>query len=342
MRDPDLMQRADRAAIALEQAWERWRAMHGLGAEALPPVSSYVGYSLEEPWGQPRVVFGLRADEAELLASLLDGHDCAGSVYSELAPRHDWRLPANGTAARPARGYSGPLSVPAQAPPPGTDVLPPPQADEYSVGRQADEGVADADTLSEDALARDRRTDAAERGQARDGAAVRSPARGRPSRSGHTDRAAQRIAEDDADAEDAVASWPPVDGEDPAADLPADGLASGVPQSRPLAPLPEVPDFRARLDDGEPALPEEPVATPRPAGAAAMRAGGPGYRGPRYRGFPPRYETSRNAGQRSAVEAAGPADDDDGADADAEPGPARKSHAAAKLSRSARRRTQGD
>ena len=340
MRDPDLMQRADRAAITLEQAWERWRAMHGLGAEPLPPVSSYVGYSLEEPWGQPRVVFGLRADEAEMLASLLDGHDCAGSVYSELAPRHDWRLPANGSAAPPGRGYSGPLSVPAQAPPPGTDVLPPP-ADDYSVGRQADEGVLAEDTLSDDALARDRRADAAELGLTGDGGVVRSPVRGRPGRSGRTDRAARRTAEDDGEGDDAMASWPPVDGEHPAVDLPADGLESGVPQSRPLAPLPEVPDFRARLDDGEPALPEEPEVLPRPAGAAAVRAGGPGYRGPRYRGFPPRYESSQHPGQQSAVAAAGPADDDDSADADAEPGPARKSHAAAKLSRSARRRTQG-
>ncbi len=339
MRDPDLMQRADRAAITLEQAWERWRAMHGLGAEPLPPVSSYVGYSLEEPWGQPRVVFGLRADEAEMLASLLDGHDCVGSVYSEAAPRHDWRLPANGTAARSARGYSGPLSVPAQAPPPGTDVLPPPPMDEYSVGRQADEDVLAADTLSDDALARDRRTDAAELGQTGNGAALRSPARGRPGQGPRTDRNARRPAEDDGEGEEAVAGWPPADGEDPEADLPAAGLEPGVPQSRPLAPLPEVPDFLARLDDGEPVLPEEPVASPRPAGA--VRAGGPGYRGPRYRGFPPRYETNQHPGQQSAVAAAGPADDDDSADADAEPGPVRKSHAAAKLSRSARRRSQG-
>ena len=69
MRDPDLVQRAERAAIALERAWDRWRAMHGLGPEPSPPVSSYVGYSLEEPWGQPRVVFGVGAEEAERLAA---------------------------------------------------------------------------------------------------------------------------------------------------------------------------------------------------------------------------------------------------------------------------------
>jgi hypothetical protein len=58
--------------------------MHGLGADPLPPVSSYVGYSLEEPWGQPRVVFGIAAGEAEHLAALLDRHDCAGPVYAAM------------------------------------------------------------------------------------------------------------------------------------------------------------------------------------------------------------------------------------------------------------------
>jgi len=41
--------------------------MHGLGTEPLPPVSSYVGYSLQEPWGQPRVVFGIDAGEAVII-----------------------------------------------------------------------------------------------------------------------------------------------------------------------------------------------------------------------------------------------------------------------------------
>src|SRR5580692_6678596 len=71
MRDPDLVTRAQRAAVALERAWERWRAMHGLSAEPMPPVSSYVGYSIEEPWGRPRVVFGVNAEDAERLAALL-------------------------------------------------------------------------------------------------------------------------------------------------------------------------------------------------------------------------------------------------------------------------------
>jgi hypothetical protein len=85
MRDPDLMGRAQRAAMELERAWDRWRTLHGLGREPMPAVSSYVGYSLEEPWGQPRVVFGIEAREAEQLAALLDRHDCAGPVYAGLS-----------------------------------------------------------------------------------------------------------------------------------------------------------------------------------------------------------------------------------------------------------------
>jgi hypothetical protein len=85
LRDPDLILRAQVAAAELERAWDRWRTMHGLGTDPLPPVSSYVGYSLEEPWGQPRVVFGIEAREAEHLAALLDRHDCAGPVYASVA-----------------------------------------------------------------------------------------------------------------------------------------------------------------------------------------------------------------------------------------------------------------
>jgi hypothetical protein len=77
MRDPDLVQRAEQAATALEQAWIRWRTRHGLGSGPLPPVSSYVGYSVEEPWGQPRVVLGVEASEAERLAAMLDSDDSA-------------------------------------------------------------------------------------------------------------------------------------------------------------------------------------------------------------------------------------------------------------------------
>jgi len=40
-------------------------------------VVSYVGYSLKEPWGEPRVVIGIDADEAEYLAEFLDRDECA-------------------------------------------------------------------------------------------------------------------------------------------------------------------------------------------------------------------------------------------------------------------------
>jgi hypothetical protein len=44
------------------------------------PVVSYVGYSPKEPWGEPRVVIGIDADEAEFLADFLDRDECAQRV----------------------------------------------------------------------------------------------------------------------------------------------------------------------------------------------------------------------------------------------------------------------
>jgi hypothetical protein len=114
MRDPDLVLRAQRAAAALERAWYRWRLTHGLGADPLPPVSSYVGYSLEEPWGQPRVVFGVDAEEAEQLAALLDSNDFAGRERRAVTGRPsglqatgpdapEFREPQSPQEARPLR-----------------------------------------------------------------------------------------------------------------------------------------------------------------------------------------------------------------------------------------------
>jgi hypothetical protein len=77
MRDPELVARAQRAAARLESAWEQWRALHGLAVTPAQPVVSYVGYSLTEPWGEPRVVIGIDADEAEFLADFLDRDECA-------------------------------------------------------------------------------------------------------------------------------------------------------------------------------------------------------------------------------------------------------------------------
>jgi hypothetical protein len=76
MRDPELVARAQRAAARLESAWEQWRALHGLAVTPAQPVVSYVGYSLNEPWGEPRVVIGIDADEAEFLAEFLDRDEC--------------------------------------------------------------------------------------------------------------------------------------------------------------------------------------------------------------------------------------------------------------------------
>jgi hypothetical protein len=79
MRDPELVARAHHAATRLEVAWEKWRALHGLALAPGQPVVSYVGYSLKEPWGEPRVVIGIDADEAEYLAEFLD-RECAERV----------------------------------------------------------------------------------------------------------------------------------------------------------------------------------------------------------------------------------------------------------------------
>ncbi|HEV2377638.1 MAG TPA: hypothetical protein VGS19_36440 [Streptosporangiaceae bacterium] len=100
MRDPQMMARAQRAAVTLEQAWRRWRVVHGLAEESVSPVSSYVGYSTEEPWGRPRVVFGVGAHDAELLAELLERHECSVPVLEAQWPEPAGRVPAQGTPAR--------------------------------------------------------------------------------------------------------------------------------------------------------------------------------------------------------------------------------------------------
>ena len=109
MPDPRLVSRAQRAATMLERAWERWRTTQGLEAEPMPPVSSYVGYSIEEPWGRPRVVFGVDAEDAERLAALLQ---TSIGFAAEALPRSadpGYRAPGGFAADRPAgpdRGYA--------------------------------------------------------------------------------------------------------------------------------------------------------------------------------------------------------------------------------------------
>jgi hypothetical protein len=127
MRDPDLVHQAERAAAALEQAWIRWRTRHGLATGALPPVSSYVGYSVEEPWGQPRVVFGIEAAEAARLAAILDedAYGCPAPADLTGVPARRqpgtappaWTVPSS-TAGVPAQG-SGPGKLAVRASRPG-------------------------------------------------------------------------------------------------------------------------------------------------------------------------------------------------------------------------------
>ena len=76
----------------------------------MPPVSSYVGYSIEEPWGRPRVVFGVNAEDAERLAALLQEN--VGHGLEDLPRPGDsgYRPPARGgfapdRPAMPDRGY---------------------------------------------------------------------------------------------------------------------------------------------------------------------------------------------------------------------------------------------
>lgn len=118
MLEPDLTVRAQRAAAELERAWQRWRAMRNPGGESLPPVSSFLGYSMEDPWGQPRVVFGIAASDAEQLAALLERRDAEGSVYAAMTSRSAARpeQSTNGAAAAAERGIA-PIHVPSQTKP---------------------------------------------------------------------------------------------------------------------------------------------------------------------------------------------------------------------------------
>jgi hypothetical protein len=120
MRDPELVARAQRAATRLESAWEQWRALHGLAVAPAQPVVSYVGYSLNEPWGEPRVVIGIDADEAEFLAEFLDRDECAraaqqanphqGVLLAEPAQPADGEYTSNALLGAPVPlGGQGPL-----------------------------------------------------------------------------------------------------------------------------------------------------------------------------------------------------------------------------------------
>jgi len=82
MRDPELVSCAQRAAAELERAWGQWRAGRGRGADgAAESVASYVAHSLDHPWGRPRVVLGLDAEDARELAALLERQEAGERVW---------------------------------------------------------------------------------------------------------------------------------------------------------------------------------------------------------------------------------------------------------------------
>ncbi len=126
MRDPELVARAQRAAARLESAWEQWRALHGLAVAPGQPVVSYVGYSLKEPWGEPRVVIGIDADEAEYLAEFLDRDECvqrgqAPLQSAQLQSAQLQQVPHQQVPHQPGPLQSGPLQQVrlAESPPDG-------------------------------------------------------------------------------------------------------------------------------------------------------------------------------------------------------------------------------
>jgi hypothetical protein len=77
VRDPELVSCAQRAAHELERAWTQWRHTRGLAEQVSESVASYVAHSIDHPWGRPRVVLGLDAEEARALAALLGKDDAA-------------------------------------------------------------------------------------------------------------------------------------------------------------------------------------------------------------------------------------------------------------------------
>ena len=98
MRDPELVARAQHAAARLESAWERWRALQGLGETPPQPVVGYVGYALKEPWGQPRAVIGFSADEAERLADYLEHGTSEARAQALSQQQQSAGLPATGAS----------------------------------------------------------------------------------------------------------------------------------------------------------------------------------------------------------------------------------------------------
>jgi hypothetical protein len=269
MRDPDLVQRAERAANALERAWDRWRTMHALGPEPSPAVSSYVGYSLEEPWGQPRVVFGVGAEEAERLAALLDGHDCAGPVYAELVGNPDWRRAPVSDPTSPAWSGEDHLSIPLQARPPAADMLGPARPADGPTEMQGRAIESEANKTSViDSSVIDVSESLADRG-APDGVAASDL------------RQSEMLSSDARDEPQSARRAQP-----------AGSMPTLVPQE--LVPLPPLPDQ-------SPAGPAEAAYLAAAPVPEAKRPHGPGYRGPRYRGSPPQYSAAKDSAAKDSA-----------------------------------------
>jgi hypothetical protein len=312
MRDPDLVQRAERAATALERAWIHWRTMHGLGSDPLPPVSSYVGYSLEEPWGQPRVVFGVGAEEAERLAALLDGHDCVGPIHAEVSSRPEWRYgAASGQGFGSSRPLDEQLRIPAQAPQPLADMFPagsaPIPSGPIASGAMEEAPVAAADSTPDDSPAKD------QAGRAESAAAVA----------------------DEADEFDSATSLSIGADDVYLAPLPEPGSTEQFPAFPPpgLVALPRRPDQLGEAPDAA-QLAAAPIAT---SGYENMPTQGPGYRGPRYQGSPPKYRPGSIADPAPSDGTVAQAEDRDGA----APGGQSARSKARQLSKRVRARRQG-
>jgi hypothetical protein len=300
--------------MALERAWGHWRVMHGLGSDPLPPVSSYVGYSLEEPWGQPRVVFGVGAEEAEQLAALLAGHDCYGPVHAEVSARPDWRLAASsGPASGQGRPFDGAVSVPAQAPPPGAE--PSAERDAWHVTATADAGEPDGEAAGADRYEADTTAmDSAVTGSYRsDQHEAEPPGPALPTAAAEGPEALSPLPADPHES-----PWPAgvQDGGDARQGQPDPGRpysdqrgAAGRTGSIPppaefwqrgepagtveLAAVEQssVIAFRRRPDQPADQWQEQiPAAPPASDSLEAVPSQGPGYCGPRYQGFPPRYQ----------------------------------------------------
>lgn len=82
MSDPELVSCAQRAAAELERAWGHWRAARGRsGGAGAESAASYVAHSIDHPWGRPRVVLGLDAEDARELAALLQRQDVVSPAW---------------------------------------------------------------------------------------------------------------------------------------------------------------------------------------------------------------------------------------------------------------------